>query len=107
MPADDADVAIVHGDYRLDNLLIGDDDQMRAVVDWEMSTLGDPLTDLALLLVYDRLSDVAGGGGRRRRQPGARLPGPDEQLERYAAAQRPRPRPAWTSTSASPSSSSP
>jgi aminoglycoside phosphotransferase (APT) family kinase protein len=44
--------AVVHGDYRLDNVLIGPDLGVRAVLDWEMSTLGDPLSDVALLLVY-------------------------------------------------------
>lgn len=47
---------IVHGDYRLDNLLIDDADAVAAVVDWEMATLGDPLTDLALLVVYQDLA---------------------------------------------------
>ncbi|MEU4425903.1 phosphotransferase family protein [Actinoplanes sp. NPDC024001] len=44
--------AVVHGDFRLDNVLIGPDLTVRAVLDWEMSTLGDPLSDLALMLVY-------------------------------------------------------
>ena len=44
--------AIVHGDFRLDNVLIGDDLRINAVLDWEMSTLGDPLSDVALMLVY-------------------------------------------------------
>ncbi|HEY3483208.1 MAG TPA: phosphotransferase family protein, partial [Streptomyces sp.] len=44
--------AVVHGDYRLDNVLIGEDDRLTAVLDWEMSTLGDPLTDLGLLVMY-------------------------------------------------------
>lgn len=48
--------AIVHGDYRLDNLLVDDDDRIRAVVDWEMATSGDPITDLGLLIAYLRLS---------------------------------------------------
>lgn len=45
--------SVVHGDFRLDNTIV-DPDSLRisAVVDWEMSTLGDPLTDLALYLVY-------------------------------------------------------
>ena len=47
---------IVHGDYRLDNLLVDDTDTIRAVLDWEMATLGDPLTDLALLVAYDEMS---------------------------------------------------
>ena len=44
--------AVVHGDYRLDNVLIGDGLRINAVLDWEMSTLGDPLSDVALMLVY-------------------------------------------------------
>jgi aminoglycoside phosphotransferase (APT) family kinase protein len=45
---------VTHGDYRLDNCLLdpGTPGRIRAVLDWEMSTLGDPLADLALLLVY-------------------------------------------------------
>jgi aminoglycoside phosphotransferase (APT) family kinase protein len=43
---------IVHGDYRLDNCLVGSDGSIRAVLDWELCTLGDPLADLGLLLVY-------------------------------------------------------
>ena len=61
VPAEDPSVVgIVHGDYRLDNVLVADD-QIRAVVDWEMATLGDTRTDLALLMVYDQLSAAAGG----------------------------------------------
>jgi aminoglycoside phosphotransferase (APT) family kinase protein len=44
--------AIVHGDYRLDNTMLGDDGSVRAVLDWEICTLGDPLADLGLLMVY-------------------------------------------------------
>ena len=45
---------VVHGDYRLDNVVLDPADPTRvaAVLDWEMSTLGDPLADLGLLLVY-------------------------------------------------------
>jgi aminoglycoside phosphotransferase (APT) family kinase protein len=51
------DATIVHGDFRLDNLLVDDDaDTVNAVLDWEMSTLGDPLTDVAVLLAYQQLS---------------------------------------------------
>lgn len=40
--------ALVHGDFRLDNLLYAPDSpEVLAVIDWELSTLGDPITDLA------------------------------------------------------------
>jgi aminoglycoside phosphotransferase (APT) family kinase protein len=45
-------VAIVHGDYRLDNTVLADDGTVRAVLDWELCTLGDPLADMGLLMVY-------------------------------------------------------
>ncbi len=43
---------IVHGDYRLDNCMVGDDGTVVAVLDWEICTLGDPLADVGLLQVY-------------------------------------------------------
>lgn len=60
VPAESA-AGILHGDFRLDNLLLDDADQVTAVLDWEMATLGDPLTDLALMLVYSRLGALGGG----------------------------------------------
>jgi aminoglycoside phosphotransferase (APT) family kinase protein len=77
--------AVVHGDYRLDNVLVGqDDDRVRAILDWEMSTLGDPLTDLGLLVMYSEreapegspVPTAAGAPGH---------PSPAELIERYAA----------------------
>lgn len=44
--------AIVHGDYRLDNVVVAADLSIAAVLDWEMSTLGDPLTDVASMAVW-------------------------------------------------------
>ena len=50
---DSADGTLVHGDLRLDNMLVRlDPTEVAAVVDWEMSTLGDPLADLGLTLMY-------------------------------------------------------
>jgi aminoglycoside phosphotransferase (APT) family kinase protein len=46
------DVAIVHGDYRLDNCMLAEDGSIAAVLDWELCTLGDPLADVGLLWVY-------------------------------------------------------
>jgi len=43
---------LVHGDYRLDNCIVGDDGRICAVLDWEICTLGDPLADLGMLQVY-------------------------------------------------------
>lgn len=45
--------AIVHGDYRIDNVVLdsADPGRVRAVLDWEMATLGDPLADLGLMMV--------------------------------------------------------
>jgi len=76
---------IVHGDYRLDNVLVDDLDRPVAVIDWEMATLGDPLTDLALMVVYHRL----GGMLADSVTDAASAPGflsETEVLERYAAA---------------------
>ena len=78
-------VAIVHGDYRLDNTVIGDDGAVRAVLDWELCTLGDPLADVGILLAYwtDRgESDITGGAATTA--PG--FPTRAELAELYAAS---------------------
>lgn len=49
---DQGPASIVHGDFRLDNCMLGPDGTVVAVLDWELCTLGDPLADLGLLLVY-------------------------------------------------------
>ncbi|MEO3773902.1 phosphotransferase family protein [Micromonospora sp. B9E7] len=80
---------IVHGDYRLDNLLASADPvTVHAVLDWEMATLGDPLADLGLLLTY---WDVLGGSETAAGNPVADGLGPragfptgGELIDRYA-----------------------
>ncbi|MGI8711102.1 MAG: phosphotransferase family protein, partial [Acidimicrobiales bacterium] len=49
---DQGAAAIVHGDYRLDNCMVDDTGEVVAVLDWEICTLGDPLADLGVLMVY-------------------------------------------------------
>jgi len=46
------EVTIVHGDYHLLNTIVGLDGEVRAVVDWELCTVGDPLADLGLTMAY-------------------------------------------------------
>ncbi|NED89809.1 phosphotransferase, partial [Streptomyces sp. SID11233] len=75
---------VVHGDYRLDNVLVDADDRITAVLDWEMSTLGDPLTDLGLLAMYSTPLELPGSPiATSASAPGYPLPG--ELIERYAA----------------------
>jgi aminoglycoside phosphotransferase (APT) family kinase protein len=47
-----ASTTIVHGDYRLDNCMVDAKGNVIAVLDWEICTLGDPMADLGLLMVY-------------------------------------------------------
>ncbi len=70
--------AIVHGDFKLGNTLIRDG-AVRAVIDWEMSTLGDPLTDLALFLLYSDFSALDNSA------PGE-MPDTGEPVAHYAEA---------------------
>ena len=76
---------IVHGDFRLDNLMVDPDTlTVAAVLDWEMATLGDPLTDLGLLVTYwdirggDLTGPIADGVG-----VAAGFPSGAELLDRY------------------------
>ena len=80
----DAAGTIVHGDYRLDNVLVTPDDRIGAVVDWEMATLGDPLTDVALLLTYQRIAAFGVGAGVSTAPRAAGYPSRTETIERYA-----------------------
>jgi aminoglycoside phosphotransferase (APT) family kinase protein len=77
--------SIVHGDYRIDNTILDADDpaQVRAVVDWELSTLGDPLSDAALMCVYrDPSLDLIINAHAAWTSP--QLPVADELAHRYS-----------------------
>ncbi|WP_372453655.1 phosphotransferase family protein [Acrocarpospora catenulata] len=69
--------AIVHGDFKPGNTLVRDG-QVVAVLDWEMSTLGDPLTDLALFLLYGDFAALDTG-------PAAGDPGDSRELAAHYA----------------------
>jgi aminoglycoside phosphotransferase (APT) family kinase protein len=62
----DSRTTVVHGDYRIDNVLFTDEAcrSLAAIIDWEMATFGDPMSDLGLLLVYwdPACSPVLAGG---------------------------------------------
>lgn len=78
---------VVHGDFRLDNVLVQtgpDGGTIRAVLDWEMSTLGDPLGDLALTLVYARQPLLLSAAGPRTPLEVPGHPGFAELAEFYA-----------------------
>jgi aminoglycoside phosphotransferase (APT) family kinase protein len=78
---------IVHGDYRLDNVIVAPaDGSVQAVLDWELCTLGDPLADVGMLLVYwtepgDEMSALSWAP-----TTAAGFPGRKEVAARYAAS---------------------
>jgi aminoglycoside phosphotransferase (APT) family kinase protein len=83
------DASIVHGDYSFNNTMWSRDDPARmvAVLDWEMSTLGDPLTDLGMVAVYWGEAGEIMWRSRspqpHRLNPG--FPGVDHLIARYEA----------------------
>ncbi len=77
---------IVHGDFRLDNCMIGADHTVAAVLDWELCTLGDVRADLAGMIMW--WGDPTGASRAMADAP-TLAPGmltPDEVIDRYAAA---------------------
>jgi aminoglycoside phosphotransferase (APT) family kinase protein len=79
--------SIVHGDYRLDNVMVSADDQVVAVLDWEMATLGDPLTDLGLLWCYwEGLPRNEADTMRKGISPALGFPDIRELVQNYRAA---------------------
>ncbi|MCQ8870632.1 phosphotransferase family protein [Mesorhizobium sp. LMG17149] len=64
MPADDGRISLVHGDYRLDNLIFAPDrPKVLAVLDWELSTSGHPFADIAYQCMQWRLPHASGFRG--------------------------------------------
>ncbi len=76
--------SIVHGDYRLDNMILSDSGEVAAVVDWELCTLGDPLADVGTLMAYwpERGQEKISLGMPANLAPG--FPTREEIVARYA-----------------------
>jgi aminoglycoside phosphotransferase (APT) family kinase protein len=98
VPVSRAAATVLHGDYRLDNVLVDlvqpmspadptnepdPSDRIAAVLDWEMATLGDPLADLGLLVVY-RTRPAAPGDPVSDAMTAAGFPAAAELVDRYA-----------------------
>jgi aminoglycoside phosphotransferase (APT) family kinase protein len=61
---------LVHGDYRLDNAVLSQSGEVKAVLDWELCTVGDPLADVGLMIAYwNELGAAAGKPGALFREP--------------------------------------
>jgi aminoglycoside phosphotransferase (APT) family kinase protein len=77
---------IVHGDYRLDNCMIDAQGNTVAVLDWELCTLGDPLADLGLLMVYWTGPDDDAGANNFATTTAPGFLNRQQLAERYAQA---------------------
>ena len=79
IPADDGRVALVHGDYRLDNLIFDHEESKAiALLDWELSTLGHPFADVAYLCMQLRMPQSVGAMSGLRGKDLAELGIPSE-----------------------------
>ena len=85
IPEGEETVALVHGDYRLDNMIFHPTEpHIIAILDWELSTLGDPLADLAYQLMawqFPREGGIAGLAGLDRTELG--LPSDEDYIAAY------------------------
>ena len=87
MPEDDGQSALIHGDYRLDNLIMTPTrTRIQAVIDWELSTLGHPLADLAYFCMCLRMphhEQIRGLAGVKRSTLG--IPPEADMIGQYCA----------------------
>ncbi|WP_306002650.1 phosphotransferase [Brevundimonas sp. C43] len=83
---------IVHGDFRLDNMILAPDRaEVRAVLDWELSTLGDPMADFSYLLIAWAIPASLRNGLAGADLEALGIPSVEKTVERYAAATGMRP----------------
>lgn len=86
VPAQDR-TSIVHGDYRIDNLIFAEGEpRVAAVLDWELSTLGDPLADFTYLLMNWGTEPDGRSGIKGLASGDSGIPTMDEVVARYCAA---------------------
>jgi aminoglycoside phosphotransferase (APT) family kinase protein len=76
--------SIVHGDYRIDNVLFDGDGTLIAVLDWELATLGDPLADFSYLAMQWAMPSDGGAGLAGLNLGRLGIPTLDEIVERYS-----------------------
>ena len=79
-----ARTSIVHGDYRIDNVIYDGDGTLTAVLDWELSTLGDPLADFSYLAMQWMMPADGGAGLAGLDLEALRIPSLDEIVQRYS-----------------------
>ena len=86
IPEDDGITTLVHGDYRIDNMIYGPAGEVRAVLDWELSTLGHPYSDLAYQCMQWRMPEgmeTRGFGALDRTALG--IPSEQDYIDAYCA----------------------
>jgi aminoglycoside phosphotransferase (APT) family kinase protein len=95
---EDVAACVIHNDWRFDNLILDPDDlaHIRAVLDWELATVGDPFMDLGSALAYWVQADDDAAMQAFRRQPSNApgMPTRDEFVDRYCELVG-RERPDW------------
>lgn len=86
VPKDEPPPAVVHGDYRIDNLIFHPSEpRVLAIMDWELSTIGDPLADFAYHLMSYRVSTVSVPGLAGRDVGALGLPAEEDYVRAYCA----------------------